>query len=173
MEVFINGTSEGVFRPDIHGLLIVYGQDGNDTINFLVPSRAVLAYGNDGNDTINSGNNSGMLLGGDNDDELVGGNSGDLLIGGRGADTARGNNGKDILVAGFTDFDVNTPAAQAALCDIRDGASLLTTTTAHDDSDIDVLLGGNGKDAFFLNLSGGTALDTSDATGGEVVTDLL
>jgi hypothetical protein len=173
MEVFINGTSEGVFRPSIHGLLIVYGQDGNDTINFLVPSRVVLAYGNDGNDTINTGNNNGILLGGDDNDRLFGGNAGDLLIGGRGADRLEARNGKDILVGGFSTFEGNTPANQMALCKILDGANLFTLANVFDDLDVDTLLGGNGQDRFFMNLAGGVALDTSDRSGNELATDLV
>ena len=173
MQVLINGTSEGVFHPDIHGLIIVYGQDGNDTINIEMPSRHVLVYGNDGNDTINTGNNDGILLGGDDNDQLFGGNAGDLLIGGRGADRLEGRNGKDILVAGFSTFEGNTPANQMALCKILDGANLFNVANVFDDADVDVLLGGTGQDRFYLNLAGGVALDTSDRSGNEVATDLV
>ncbi len=175
MEVLINGTSEGIFRPGSgnHGLIIVYGQDGNDLISIEMPSRDVLVYGNDGNDTIRTGNNNGILLGGDDNDLLVGGNQDDLLIGGRGADRLEANNGRDILVAGFSSFEGNTPANQLALCNILDGANLFNATNVFDDTDIDILLGGHGQDRFFLNLTGGVALDISDRSGSETATDLL
>ena len=43
---------------------------------------------------------------------------------------------------------------------------------AADDSDVDVLVGGSGQDSFFLNLTGGTALDQSDRSAGETAVDI-
>jgi hypothetical protein len=196
IEVLINGVSEGVFRPSIHGLLIGYGQSGHDVIRVEVPSREVIMYGNVGNDRIITGNSSGILFGNVGDDTCIGGSQSDILIGGRGADLLDGGNGGDILVAGFSPtYEANTTDARAALCSILDewkrgqggyagrvdhitnggglnGSNVFNATTLFDDDEIDVLIGGNGRDWFFLNLTGGVALDVSDRAGNEVATDL-
>ncbi len=197
IEVLINGISEGIFRPSIHGLLIGYGQSGHDLISVEVPSRHVLLYGNVGNDTLSTGNNNGILLGNLGNDHLIGRNQKDILIGGRGADQLDGGNSDDILIAGHSPlYEANTPAAQAALCSIldewehgsggyqgrvshiingggRNGSNVFNPTTVFDDDDVDILIGGNGHDWFLANTVGGVALDQLlDRASGEIVTDL-
>jgi hypothetical protein len=183
----------GVFPAT--GLLIAFGQAGDDTISVEVPSRASWLYGQGGNDELRTGNNDSVLIGGLGDDHLVAGNGKDVLIGGQGADRLEGGNGDDLLVAGSTKFDTNNAANRSAICDIDDewtggaggwkghidhlttgggknGTTLLNSTTVFDDTSADNLLGQTGKDWFLMNQTGGGTLDSSDADKNEIVTDL-
>lgn len=129
------------------------------------------------------------ILGGAGNDVLVGdaqanvltGNGGrDILIGGNGADTLRGGAGTDILVGGLTDGDTNLTnlnnirAAWAANLPyptrIANLASLLSTSTVHDDSGaIDSLFGGDGLD-WFLTSAGDKITDkNTDGTEKQTV----
>ena len=151
-------------------------------------------YGNAGNDTLKGGNGANTLLGGDGNDTLVGNNGRDFLIGGTGADVLNGGNGDDLLIAGSTSYDAPTAVNQQALAlilqewsreDISyasrishlqsggglNGSARLNGTTVHDDLSVDTLTGGLGQDWFWLNLSGGTALDKSDRISSETATD--
>jgi PKD repeat protein len=99
VEVFINGKSQGTFKPNGH--VIVFGQAGNDLIEVddSVKLSAWL-FGDAGND---------ILLGGGGDDLLAGGDGHDLLYGRRGDDVLLGGNGCDLLVGGGGD-DVLLPS---------------------------------------------------------------
>jgi Ca2+-binding RTX toxin-like protein len=145
-----------------------------------------------------TGNNNGILLGNLGDDTCLGGNQKDILLGGRGADRLEAGNADDILIAGYSPtYEDNTPAARAALCSIldewehgsggyagrvshitngggRNGTNVFDGTTIFDDGDVDVLLGGSGRDWFLMNATGGVAIDLApDRTSGEIVTDSL
>jgi hypothetical protein len=55
----------------------------------------------------------------------------------------------------------------------RNGTNVFSALTVFDDDDVDVLSGGNGRDWFLVNNSGGIALDQIlDLSTGEIVTDL-
>ena len=85
------------------GKPILYGIDGNDTINGTVSTTGVdlaeqrylknqvnngLQYvSGNGNDTIIATDNNDILIGGADDDTLIGGKGSDILEGGTGADT--------------------------------------------------------------------------------------
>ena len=43
----------------------------------------------------------------------------------------------------------------------------------HDDAEVDQVFGENGKDWLVMNITGGTATDTSDAEKHDTVTDLV
>lgn len=188
------GTDDlGVFSPS--GLIIVFGQSGDDVIKVEVPARRSWLYGQGGNDTISAGNQDSILIGGIGDDHLLGGNGKDLLIGGAGADWLEGGNGDDLLIAGSTTYDTNTAAHRKALCGIQDewingqggpagrkasltigggknGTNVLNATTVFDDSAVDRVFGQNGKDWLILNTSGAGTLDLSDVDKNDLVTDL-
>jgi hypothetical protein len=173
IRVLINGDDQGVFSPS--GTLIGFGQSGNDRITVEVPSKAAWLYGQNGDDTLAAGNGESLLLGGLGDDELTSGNGKDVLIGGLGADLLSAGNGDDLLIAGATDYDANSPANRAALCEIVDewssgsggyvgraahltagvgpgGAIQLNASTITNDSVIDQLTGGNGRDWFLRGI---------------------
>jgi titin len=196
VQVTLNGSSLGTFSPT--GYLIVYGQDGNDTISVdSALSNPTMLYGGAGNDTLTSDNAANILIGGSGNDTLTGGNARDLLIGGDGADTLSGGNEDDILISGFTSYDAPTAANQVALDAImkewkrtdadyatrishlqnggvgalNDGYRL-NTSTVFDDAFVDSLTGGQGKDWFLLNWSGSGLFDTSDRATNETRTDI-
>jgi Ca2+-binding RTX toxin-like protein len=200
LKITVNNAAKGTFTPT--GRLVIYGQGGNDTItidNHLTIDR--LVYGGAGNDSISGGNGNGVQFGGDGDDTLSTGNGRDILVGGAGADSLKGGNGDDILIAGSTTYDAVSTANQASVCAIGkewnrtdasyatriahltgatpgglNGPNLLTTSgagrTVLDDVSRDTLTGGLGQDWFLLNKTGGTVLDSSEATSSETVTDL-
>jgi Ca2+-binding RTX toxin-like protein len=164
VDVIINGNNEGTFRPS--GLLIGYGQAGNDTVSIEMPSRDGILYGNAGDDALFSGNGSAILVGNQGNDHLVGGNGTDLLIGGAGSDLLEGGNGEDILIGAFTSYDDNAVLSQATLCLALTGRHpemIFNALTIIDDASADQLIGGNGKDWFFMRVQGPGILDISDA----------
>jgi RHS repeat-associated protein len=171
------------------GLILVYGQSGNDTIEevsasiggntVLVGVPAVLLGGN-GNDTISAAGSSAdnVLVGGLGKNKLTAGSGNDILIGG-GPGSLHAGAGNDILVAGSTVADANVAALLALM-------SMWSASTAYEAtvqalftgplslSDVlpasaaSHLFGGSGtgQDWFWLKHS-----DTlSDYANGEVVT---
>jgi hypothetical protein len=176
--VLINGNDEGEF--DFSGLIIVMGQAGNDLISIEMPARKALLYGGVGNDTIRTGNQDSVLVGGFGNDTLYGNNGKDILIGGAGADRLEGGNGGDALIAGNSAYDSTQAPARKVLCAVlddwarsgKDFDSVLNASTLFDDADIDLLLGQQGNDLFWVNKTGGSAIDQSDAVKNEQVFDL-
>jgi hypothetical protein len=176
--------------------LLVYGNGGADTIrltgNLSVPA---LLFGGDGNDTLDAGGSTGnnALVGGAGNETLLGGSGRDLLIGGNGADTLRAGSGGAVLIGGYTDYDANTSAVLALLrewgrtdADYNtrvkhlngtqsgglNSSFRLTKSTIHDDSVIDYLYGGAGLDWFVFSGTGRKKDMVFGQTSGEVVSNL-
>jgi hypothetical protein len=202
LDVKIGNTDLGNFKPTGH--LIVYGQAGDDTLKLqpavingatVYVTAPALLFGDDGNDTLDASDSSAnnVLEGGAGNDTLRGGSGRDLLVGGVGADLLRGDAGDDILIGGTTDDDGNLSALSAVMAEwsrtdaddatrvkhlsgtLRgglNGATLLTASTVHDDAASDILLGEGGTDWFFALLSGTNQDKVKDQTAGEVVTGL-
>jgi Ca2+-binding RTX toxin-like protein len=165
----MNGVNERIFRS--MSRLIMYGYDGDDriTIQRGVTQPAWL-YGGAGNDDLTAGGGPAIILGGEGDDDLTGRSARDLLIGGLGADLLRSGAGEDLLIAGTTVFDndqstlaaiqarwLSTNNYQTRLNSLRTrflAADGLSRTVFADD-DVDVLIGANGRDAYFANLDAG------------------
>jgi Ca2+-binding RTX toxin-like protein len=176
--------------------LLVYSYGGDDTIG-LAGGLAVpaLLFGGDGNDTLDASGSSAnnVLVGGSDNDLLYGGNSHDLLIGSLGADTLRAG-GAAILIGGTTDYDANVQALlaitkewgrtdvdyttrvkhlQGTLAGGQNGSYRLTATTVHADSVADSLFGGAGMDWYFVSGSGKKNQDkVYNQASGEVITTL-
>jgi len=193
VRVLINGEDQGIFRP--MGLLVGFGQAGNDLVSVELPSRDAWLYGQNGDDTLSNRNGNSILLGGSGDDTLTSGSKKDILVGGAGADVLRAGNGDDLLIAGWTAFDSNNAANRTTLCRIRsewlngsggyagrinhlrfgggrNGTTLLDSTTVLNDAAVDQLFGGNGFDWFLLNSENGGLFDTSDRRPNETATDI-
>ena len=203
VDVKIGPTDLGNFKPTGH--IVVYGQAGDDTIKLqtanikgsgtVYVSAPALLFGGDGNDTLDasgSGANN-VLEGGAGDDTLKAGSGRDLLVGGLGADVLKGNAGDDILVGGTTDYDSSLAALDAVMAEwgrtdaayqtrvnhlngtlgggLNSGL-LLTGTTVHDDAASDTLNGGDGTDWYFALLSGVNKDTLKGQAKGEVVTGL-
>jgi Ca2+-binding RTX toxin-like protein len=102
------------------GLILVYGQSGNDTIDevpatiggktVLVSIPAVL-LGGSGNDVLSAAGSkaNNILVGGQGKNTLTGGSGDDILIGG-GPSSLHAGTGNDILIAGSTVDDANVSA---------------------------------------------------------------
>lgn len=164
-----------------------------------------LLFGGDGNDTIDAGGSSAnnVLVGGAGVDALFGGSGRDLLIGGLGADTLRGGGGDDILIGGYIDYDANVQALLAIIKEwgrtdadyntrvkhingsLSGGSNvigatriLLTATTVHaagtvdDDSAVDNLYGDAGTDWFFARKKGSRRDKVNDLGTGEVFSEV-
>jgi hypothetical protein len=202
VDVVINGQDQGTFVPT--GQVVVYGQTGNDVIQLLglptadggsVPfTLPAVLFGGDGNDTLDASAATGsvVLVGGAGDDTLLGGGGRDLLFGGAGTDVLRGGAGDDLLVGGPTAYDADL----AALALLRaewtrtdadyltrishlngsaagglNGSAVLNGQTVHDDGCVDDLWGEAGQDWFICN--GGTNPDhANDLEAGEIDTQL-
>ncbi len=202
LRVTINGVVQGTWNPT--GQIIAYGQAGNDTIQLVsakikgqtvyVTDPAVL-FGGDGNDTIDvrgsTANN--VLVGGAGNDSLVGGPGRDILIGGLGADTLQGNGGDDLLIGAGTDYDSNLTALNALAAEWGrtdetyqtrvahlsgsmpggvNGPYMLSAVTVHDDAAVDQLYGGAGSDWFIATISGASKDNLHDLASGEIVTGI-
>lgn len=175
-EVFVSRT--GIPRR------VIYGNGGRDKV---IGSKG--AMGQD------------VLLGGPSRDVLVGRTSRDILIGGQGRDRLRGGPQEDILVSGGTSFVDSSESLLEAVCRLRaewnrsdlaykgrrnhlagsvpgglNGLTFLTNAppspTVFDDSRFDSLIGGRGRDWFFLNQNGTGQLDDSDHEDWESSVDL-
>jgi hypothetical protein len=96
------------------------------------------------------------------------------MIGGKGADNLAGYNAGDVLVAASTTYDTNTVPNRQALCEIMHTwqhggrmSGLLNAATVNDDTEVDILTGGQGVDWFIRDLN-----DILDAAKNEVTSDL-
>lgn len=196
----VSGNSVGSFSaPDgaAFAHLLVYGYGGYDSIQ-VTGSLAVpaLLFGGDGNDTLNAGSSTvnNVLVGGAGNDGLYGGSGRDLLIGGLGVDVLRGGGGDDILIGDYTDYDANLQALvalmkewgrtdadyttrlkhlQGSLSGGLNDAYRLTASTVHNDNAIDNLYGEAGIDWF---IAGGKPKNKRDKVydqaSGEVISTL-
>ena len=88
-------TATSVNSPDI-----VYGFDGNDTINYSTSVADNDLFGGNGNDIITGGAGNDLVVGEDGNDTLKGGAGADTLLGGLGTDTMDGGDDDDNLDGG-------------------------------------------------------------------------
>ena len=200
VSVVLNGQSQGTFAPI--GRVVVYGQSGNDVIE-VVPlvsggdavrlATPVVLFGGEGDDTLDASGTSGpaILSGGDGNDTLIGGSGRGLLLGGAGADSLSGGGGDDLLIGGASSHDADLAFLLAieaewgrgdadyatrighldgSLAGSLSGTSVLSGGSVIDDQAVDVLFGGSGQD-WFLASSGGSNPDVlQDLEAGEQVT---
>jgi hypothetical protein len=124
---------------------IVYGDEGNDTIEGL--GGADLFYGGLGNDFLSGGAGQNGLLGGDGADTLQGGESADGVNGNMGDDVILGAGGRDFLRGGRGNDIVNG----------EDGDDLVIGDFGND-----TLTGGAGQDVFFLRYEEALGSPTFD-----------
>ncbi len=122
IRVLVNGVDKGEFARTSNGStigrIIIYGNDGNDTITInsdLDPITTVI-YGDAGNDTIRGGSGNNFIDGGDGNDFIYGSSVRDILIGSQGADSIDGDKDDDVLIAGSYRYsqDLNAIAALLA-----------------------------------------------------------
>ena len=130
----------------------LYGDGGNDVL-----------LGGDGNDDLIGGAGDDVLVGGDGNDILLGGTGNDLIIGSDDNDLLVGGGGEDILIGGVTIHDNDVAALEAVMSVWTSAASFnsrVNTLTGSgglleagvavfDDDDLDILIGGAGRDLVF------------------------
>jgi len=104
-----NTVSAGVWAPDPPAACgaisnykggVIYGTQGNDTLNLAGSNQRQIVMGYGGNDVIYGGNSGDCLVGGPGNDRITGGNAKDVLLGEDGDDVLDGGNGKDVLDGG-------------------------------------------------------------------------
>src|SRR5262249_35747879 len=106
LDVVINGVDRGQFAITSNGVpitrIVVYGNDGNDTITINTNIGAIDAvlYGGAGNDTITGGSASGFLGGGSGHYPAPARGNRNVLVGGAGQDILNGGGGDDVLIGG-------------------------------------------------------------------------
>ncbi|MDQ1924704.1 calcium-binding protein [Massilia pseudoviolaceinigra] len=170
---------------DPHGLSVVTGTEGNDTLEgsstddqiYGLGGRDVV-HGGYGNDYIEGGDETGAgdwiagglgkdtLKGGAGDDNLYGEREADLLDGGNGNDTLVGGEGNDTIDGGDGDDDLNDGSGGGDL-DYDAGRNTVYGGAGNDLLRIDgrygdLLDGGSGDDT----LVGGNGSDTLDGGSG-------
>jgi hypothetical protein len=197
--VTINGVSQGTFKPTGH--IFVYGQSGNDSIVLasstsnnqkLYVTIPAMLFGGDGNDTLDARGSSAnnALVGGSGNDTLYAGTGSDLLIGGLGADVLNGGGRGSLEVANSVTFENNLTALngvlaewsrtdvsyQTRLNDLQgnsgglNGSSFLNAGTLVEDFAVDILNGGAGLDWYVFGSSSTAKDKVVNSTTGETAT---
>jgi Ca2+-binding RTX toxin-like protein len=165
----LNGTATSQYTVPSGGHVIVYGSDGDDTIQVVSAPYALESYGGDGADYIAGGGSADLLYGGAGNDRLLGGSGDDYLDAGGGNDTLNGGNNNDIILAGDGNDTVNGDAGDDVLSG-GSGNDTVNGGTENDaiwgDSGVDTLDGGAGNDI----LVGGSE---SDVLYGRTGFDLM
>ncbi len=141
--------------------IIVYGGEGDDTIDLSGVSVPVEIYGGGGNDTIYAGSGRAVIYGGLGDDTIYGGGDMDIIFGEEGHDTIYGGNGVDYI---FGDKGIITDLGDgkeriACLPGEKDG-----NDTIDGEGGNDVIFGGGGDDT----ISGGENDDLIFGDGGRM-----
>ena len=107
--------------------VVVSTYAGNDFVENDAPIP-MIAYGGTGDDTLIGGPKNDVLYGEDGQDTLVGNLGDDRLYGGNGDDLLSGNDGYDTL----------------------DGGNGNDTLDGGRDGNVDILIGGSGRDTFYV-----------------------
>jgi Ca2+-binding RTX toxin-like protein len=149
-DILVNGGTVAVLggRPTVAntGLIQVFGQAGNDTIELDETNGALPAanlFGGDGNDTLIGGSGNDMLFGGAGNDMLFGKGGNDMLFGGDGNDTLTGGTGNDQMFGGAgNDLMIWNPGEGT---DLMEGGDGIDTAEVN---------GGNGAEQFTLTANG-------------------
>jgi chitinase len=201
VDVVLNGLDLGTFVPT--GKVVVYGQAGNDLIEVVPLTAGdgsttplavpVMLFGGDGDDTLDARGASGpvVLSGGAGNDTLWGGSGRNLLFGGSGSDVLHGGNADDLLIGGASTYDANVAALLALQAEWNrtdadyltrssdlngtsggglNGTYVLNGLTVVDDAAVDSLFGNAGQDWFFAASSGANPDQVNDLEAGEQVT---
>jgi Ca2+-binding RTX toxin-like protein len=174
--------------------LIIYTGEGDDTVTGGGGTNFI--FGGGGSDKLNGGPKGDVVIGGAGEDSVNGNGGNDIVIGGPNNDHVNGGSGDDIVIPGTTAYDSDLSALSSLLAEwtsshsfttrvnnIKSGSSgglndpfFLRPTgsdkTVIDDSDIDSLTGGLGRDLFFRKNSGPNKdliTDLNTGAGDQVV----
>ncbi|HEY7116274.1 MAG TPA: C2 family cysteine protease [Tepidisphaeraceae bacterium] len=170
LSVVENGvTTFGNWLANV-GTITVYGNDGNDTINYSTGITRANLYGGSGDDYLYGSSDADYLQGNDGNDHLYGYAGNDVLDGWNGDDYVNGGDGDDVLY-GYTGSDVLDGWNGNDRLYGEDGNDVLYGYYGNDnlyggdgndnmygEADNDLLDGGTGADAMW----GGSGVDTAD-----------
>jgi Ca2+-binding RTX toxin-like protein len=117
--LFVEGTVGRTVNLYTFGLERVHGGGGNDNLTALNSTTNVIIYGGDGNDTINGGNGDDAFRAGTGNDQILGRQGNDYIEAQQGADALLGYEGDDTLIGG-DDVDTLTGGSGADLFDYVD-----------------------------------------------------
>jgi Ca2+-binding RTX toxin-like protein len=101
-QIYGEGGNDTIDFHTSQGYYTIDGGSGDDTIYGSLHPLGTMIDGNEDSDTIYGGPNDDQLYGGDGDDDLYGLGDHDILIGGLGADTLDGGPDSDVC-SGFND----------------------------------------------------------------------
>mgnify|MGYP000277157818 CR=1 FL=1 len=119
---------------------LVFAEAGDDTV--CGESGQDVLFGGLGDDSLDGGDGKDVVVGGAGDDCVKGGNDADVVSGSDGDDVLFGGNGNDILVGGRGDDHVFGGR----------GNDLFVQKLDPDAEETDVLSGGRGRDALFVEV---------------------
>lgn len=189
----MGGNDSLTTGPGVNIPMIVHAGDGNDFVQ--TGDGNDLIDGGKGIDLLSGGKGNDVILGGADTDALSGDDGNDLLIGGTGIDGLFGGAGEDILIGGTTSYDNNETALLAIISEwgstnsnpdriahIRgtlpggaNGTFFLKAgagATVFNDTYVDALTGGTGRDWFFRKNSNPNRDQIIDNLTGEEVTNM-
>ena len=153
-----------------HHAAIIYGDDGDDTIELLNLKDYGPVYGGSGNDSIDTSNaNYVQEIWGESGDDIIIGNPGvDYIWGGNDNDSINGGNGNNILYGDDGDDSIESGSGNDIIYG-GEGNDQITTTGGDNelfgDRGDDVIISGGGED----NIQGGEGDDQITAGGGNDV----
>jgi Ca2+-binding RTX toxin-like protein len=159
--VYIDGGDGNDLLVGGGGRSIFDGGAGNDFLYGAAGDDILM--GGTGNDQIFGGGGNDSVVGGDGNDIVSGGAGFDLLIGSDDNDLVLGGGGEDILIGGTTIHDGDAAALDLIMATWTNGASfnarinaltgsgglLQAGSAVFDDDDLDILIGGGGRDLVF------------------------
>ena len=131
---------------------LLIGGDGNDRLAGRDGNDILL--GQAGRDQLSGGDGNDILSGGDSNDRLWGNDGTDILLGGDGRDSLRGGDDDDLLFGGLATNDNDVASLDLAISLWSNGdltGTLAALGVFSDDFDFDLLRGGRGDDAIFVN----------------------
>ena len=168
IQSFDNGVAEepNLFDRKKVKQILIYGEDGNDTITIGNITEPVAVDAGKGNDSISGGQGRDTLKGGPGRDTLLGNDGDDLIDGGTGNDSLDGGSGQDIL-----DYRDRKTSVQASLGTTNNGE---ISANEHDfaSTSFESIRGGHGNDTLTttgsrnVTLLGGDGNDTLIGGGG-------
>ena len=181
-QVSVNVSDAGSFQTPVAGLagLVVYGGAATDKIQ-VDNSLTLPAYlfGGSSYTQIQGGGGPTLEIGGSGGGGLLGGSGRSILIAGTAQATLEGGSGGSILIGGYTDYDSNLPALQAALAEWSSSDTYAMRTTSPALSIFSAAtVHSNGFDDPLQGAGGSTALDwffasTLDQITGQNASDLI
>lgn len=131
--VWADANDTGYFQTPSAGLsgVVVYGGAGTDKIqvdnSLMLPTYL---FGGSGYTQIQGGGGPTLEIAGSGGGTLIGGNGPSILIAGTMQARLFSGSGGSILIGGYTDFDSNLPALQAALAEWGSADSYAVRTTS-------------------------------------------